>query len=158
MYRNDPGCIPPQDVIAVARMFQAFLKDESGATAIEYSIIAGGIALAVITIVYGIGSKLNSTFFGLNPAEIGRRYATPAVSGRRNRHICSDLIDAIQFKGENRVALWRKLQYQGSTDRGVHRALFLRRAFDNFANLGKALAHVQDFHVRRAELKHSVFS
>ena len=46
----------------MARMCQAFPKDESGTTAIEYSIIAGGIALAIITIVYGIGPKLNSTF------------------------------------------------------------------------------------------------
>ena len=50
----------------MARMFQAFLKDASGATAIEYSIIAGSIALVIITIVYGIGPKLNSTFFSVS--------------------------------------------------------------------------------------------
>jgi pilus assembly protein Flp/PilA len=44
----------------------AFLKDESGATAIEYSIIASGIALAIITVVYGIGPKLNTKFTSIS--------------------------------------------------------------------------------------------
>lgn len=39
-----------------------FWIDESGATAIEYGLIAAGIALAVITVVNGLGSKLNSKF------------------------------------------------------------------------------------------------
>jgi len=39
-----------------------FLTDESGATAIEYGLIAAGIALAVITVVNGLGSKLNTKF------------------------------------------------------------------------------------------------
>jgi pilus assembly protein Flp/PilA len=39
-----------------------FLKDESGATAIEYGLIAAGIALAIIAVVNGLGSKLNTTF------------------------------------------------------------------------------------------------
>jgi pilus assembly protein Flp/PilA len=39
-----------------------FLTDESGATAIEYSLIAGAIALAIIATVKGIGPKLNTTF------------------------------------------------------------------------------------------------
>jgi pilus assembly protein Flp/PilA len=43
-------------------MLRAFLKDTSAATAIEYSIIAGGIALAIVATVYSIGPKLNSTF------------------------------------------------------------------------------------------------
>ena len=37
-----------------------FLADETGATAIEYGLIAAGIALAIITVVNGLGSKLNS--------------------------------------------------------------------------------------------------
>jgi pilus assembly protein Flp/PilA len=40
----------------------AFLKDESAATAIEYGLIAAGIAIAIITAVKGIGTKLNTTF------------------------------------------------------------------------------------------------
>ena len=40
-----------------------FVKDESGATAIEYGLIAAGIALAIIAAVNGVGSAL-STMFG----------------------------------------------------------------------------------------------
>jgi len=39
-----------------------FWTDESGATAIEYGLIAAGIAVAVITVVNGLGSKLNTKF------------------------------------------------------------------------------------------------
>jgi pilus assembly protein Flp/PilA len=39
-----------------------FFKDESGATAIEYGLIAAGIAIAIITAVNGVGTKLSSTF------------------------------------------------------------------------------------------------
>jgi pilus assembly protein Flp/PilA len=39
-----------------------FLADESGATAIEYGLIAAGIALAIITVVNGMGSKLSAKF------------------------------------------------------------------------------------------------
>ena len=43
-----------------------FAKDESGATAIEYGLIAAGIALAIITVVNGMGSKLNSKFTAIS--------------------------------------------------------------------------------------------
>ena len=39
-----------------------FLSDESGATAIEYGLIAAGIAVAIIAVVQGLGTKLESTF------------------------------------------------------------------------------------------------
>jgi pilus assembly protein Flp/PilA len=39
-----------------------FCRDESAATAIEYGLIAAGIAVAIITVVAGLGSKLNTTF------------------------------------------------------------------------------------------------
>ena len=39
-----------------------FLADERGATAIEYCLIAAGIALAIISVVNGMGSKLNAKF------------------------------------------------------------------------------------------------
>ena len=38
------------------------LRDESGATAIEYGLIAAGISVAIITIVNGVGTKLSNTF------------------------------------------------------------------------------------------------
>jgi pilus assembly protein Flp/PilA len=40
----------------------SFLQNESGATAIEYGLIAAGISVAIITVVAGLGSKLNTTF------------------------------------------------------------------------------------------------
>jgi len=43
-------------------MFLKFLTDEAGATAIEYSLIAAGIALAIITTVQGLGVKVTSMF------------------------------------------------------------------------------------------------
>ena len=39
-----------------------FVKDESGATAIEYGLIAAGIAIAIIAAVNGVGTKLSGTF------------------------------------------------------------------------------------------------
>jgi pilus assembly protein Flp/PilA len=44
------------------KMLKDFLTDESGATAIEYGLIAAGIALAIIAVVNGLGTKLNSKF------------------------------------------------------------------------------------------------
>ena len=40
----------------------AFLKDETAATAIEYGLIAAGIAIVIIASVKGIGTKLNTSF------------------------------------------------------------------------------------------------
>ena len=40
----------------------SFCKNESGATAIEYGLIAAGIAVAIITAVNGVGSSLSGTF------------------------------------------------------------------------------------------------
>jgi pilus assembly protein Flp/PilA len=45
-----------------------FAKDESGATAIEYGLIAAGISVAIITVVAGLGSKLNATFTTIQTA------------------------------------------------------------------------------------------
>jgi pilus assembly protein Flp/PilA len=43
-----------------------FIKDESGATAIEYGLIAAGISLVIIAAVNGIGSRLNTKFTAIN--------------------------------------------------------------------------------------------
>jgi pilus assembly protein Flp/PilA len=43
-----------------------FLCDESGATAIEYGLIAAGISLAIITVVNSIGTTLNGTFTSIS--------------------------------------------------------------------------------------------
>ena len=47
-------------------LVQKFWKDESGATAIEYGLIAAGIALAIIAVVNGIGTNLNDKFTLIN--------------------------------------------------------------------------------------------
>ena len=43
-------------------MVKKFWSDESGATAIEYGLIAAGIALAIITVVNNLGTSLNDKF------------------------------------------------------------------------------------------------
>jgi len=52
----------PTDEDLVSR----FVKDESGATAIEYGLIAAGISVAIIAVVNGLGSKLNTTFTSIS--------------------------------------------------------------------------------------------
>ncbi|MEH2568511.1 MULTISPECIES: Flp family type IVb pilin [unclassified Bradyrhizobium] len=44
------------------RLLTKFLGDESGATAIEYAIIAAGISIVIVASVNGIGTKLTTTF------------------------------------------------------------------------------------------------
>jgi pilus assembly protein Flp/PilA len=46
----------------MSELLKRFAKDESGATAIEYGLIAAGISVAIITVVQGLGTKLNTTF------------------------------------------------------------------------------------------------
>ena len=48
------------------RSIMKFLSDESGATAIEYGLIAAGISLAIIAVVNGLGTNLNTKFSDTN--------------------------------------------------------------------------------------------
>jgi pilus assembly protein Flp/PilA len=48
------------------KALRAFLADQSGATAIEYGLIAAGISLAIISIVNGLGSNLHNKFTSIN--------------------------------------------------------------------------------------------
>ncbi|MGA7490321.1 MAG: Flp family type IVb pilin [Xanthobacteraceae bacterium] len=43
-------------------LVKRFVKDESGATAVEYGLVAAGISIAIIAVMQGLGSKLNTTF------------------------------------------------------------------------------------------------
>ncbi len=43
-------------------LLKSFLRDQSAATAIEYGLIAAGIAVAIIVVVNGLGSNLNNEF------------------------------------------------------------------------------------------------
>ncbi len=48
------------------RSILKFWNDDSGATAIEYGLIAAGISLAIIAVVNGLGTKLNEKFTSIN--------------------------------------------------------------------------------------------
>jgi pilus assembly protein Flp/PilA len=49
-------------------LIKSFLRNESGATAIEYGLIAAGISVAIISVVQGLGTKLVSTFSSVSGA------------------------------------------------------------------------------------------
>jgi pilus assembly protein Flp/PilA len=62
----------PHWVISIARshamtkLVSHFLKDVSGATAIEYGLIAAGISIAIIAVVNGLGTTLNEKFTAIS--------------------------------------------------------------------------------------------
>lgn len=47
-------------------ILKRFLADESGATAIEYGLIAAGISLAIIAVVNGLGTSLRTKFTSIS--------------------------------------------------------------------------------------------
>ena len=49
-------------------LVKRFVKDESGATAVEYGLVAAGISVAIIAVVQGLGSRLNTTFTSVQTA------------------------------------------------------------------------------------------
>ena len=49
-------------------VLKSFLRDESGATAIEYGLIAAGISVAIIVVVNGLGTKLSNVFSNVSTA------------------------------------------------------------------------------------------
>jgi pilus assembly protein Flp/PilA len=50
----------------MSAMLRAFVRCESGATAIEYGLIAAGISIAIIAVVNGLGTVLNAKFKSLS--------------------------------------------------------------------------------------------
>jgi pilus assembly protein Flp/PilA len=50
------------------RLVIRFLRDEGAATSIEYGLIAAGIALAVLPVITGVGTKLKTTFSSISSA------------------------------------------------------------------------------------------
>ena len=52
----------PRRTETVMKLIRTFLNDQTGATAIEYGLIAAGISVAIVTVVGALGSKLNITF------------------------------------------------------------------------------------------------
>jgi pilus assembly protein Flp/PilA len=55
-----------QQKASMKKILQKFMADETGATAIEYGLIAAGISLAIISIVNGLGPRLNAKFTAIN--------------------------------------------------------------------------------------------
>ena len=49
-------------------LIQRFLREETGATAIEYGLIAAGISVAIIAVVQGVGGNLKTTFGSVQTA------------------------------------------------------------------------------------------
>jgi pilus assembly protein Flp/PilA len=67
--RGIPGVARTRDeqgAITMKTLLKNFMADESGATAIEYGLIAAGISLAIISVVNGLGVKLNTKFTSIN--------------------------------------------------------------------------------------------
>lgn len=52
--------------LPMKNLFVRFLKDNSGATAIEYGLIAAGISVAIIAVVNGLGTSLNTKFTSIS--------------------------------------------------------------------------------------------
>ncbi|HOP19131.1 MAG TPA: Flp family type IVb pilin [Parvularculaceae bacterium] len=52
----------------MTKMITKFFKDEDGATAIEYGLIAALIAVAIIAMVKAVGTNLSTTFSEINSA------------------------------------------------------------------------------------------
>jgi pilus assembly protein Flp/PilA len=48
--------------LSMAQIVSRFCKSESGATAIEYALIAGFVSIVIVAAVQGIGTTLNTTF------------------------------------------------------------------------------------------------
>jgi len=61
-----PGLEPMAYKLGMVRKLKAFLKDENAATAIEYGLIAAVISIAIISVVKGLGTKLNTTFSSIS--------------------------------------------------------------------------------------------
>jgi pilus assembly protein Flp/PilA len=53
---------------AMKALIARFIANTEGATAIEYGLIAAGISVAIIAVVQGLGSKLNTTFTSVQNA------------------------------------------------------------------------------------------
>jgi pilus assembly protein Flp/PilA len=64
--RNKPMRAQPKGANTMTELVGRFLKDDSGATAIEYGLIAAGIAVVIIATVNTIGTKINTSFTSIS--------------------------------------------------------------------------------------------
>ena len=67
-YKNHTDSGSEKKGTVMVKLLKGFAKDESGATAIEYGLIAAGISVAIIAVVQGLGTKLKSTFTAVQGA------------------------------------------------------------------------------------------
>ena len=84
-----------------------FVKDESGATAIEYGLIAAGIAIAIITAVNGLGTKLSTQLrYDLELAQVsdGCEQASKAPACRGLYRFCARR--ALRAHRQRRLRMW----------------------------------------------------
>jgi pilus assembly protein Flp/PilA len=58
--------VKAQEARQMKNLVLRFINDDSGATAIEYGLIAAGISIAIIAVVNTIGSNLNTTFTSIS--------------------------------------------------------------------------------------------
>jgi pilus assembly protein Flp/PilA len=65
---HSPGGTGPERAHTMRILLEDFFKNEQGATAIEYGLIAAGISIAIITAVASVGSSLNTTFTSVSTA------------------------------------------------------------------------------------------
>jgi pilus assembly protein Flp/PilA len=54
--------------LKMMNLVMRFVRDETGATAIEYGLIAAGISVSIIAVIQGIGARLNTTFTSVQTA------------------------------------------------------------------------------------------
>jgi pilus assembly protein Flp/PilA len=67
--RENPRIQRPEFTVRlIAKLASDFLRDESGATAIEYALIATGISIVIVVAVNGIGSSVNGRFVAVGDA------------------------------------------------------------------------------------------
>jgi pilus assembly protein Flp/PilA len=64
-WTNQPREGPTGACLTISH-FRRLPKDESGATAIEYGLIAAGLSIAITTVVNGLGTKLNTKFTSIS--------------------------------------------------------------------------------------------
>jgi pilus assembly protein Flp/PilA len=57
-------------MLKLITLAQAFLNNKDGATAIEYGLIAAGISLAIVAVVFTFGDELSQTFTSMNDAMV----------------------------------------------------------------------------------------
>jgi len=92
----------------MAKPIRFFLKDEPGATAIEYALIAAGIAGAIAAVVTGLGSQLQNTFSSVSDAmEPSAATSAPSASVSTGTEDSSDAPEPTERAEHRRHAHWQ---------------------------------------------------